>query len=158
MNIFNRPDETGLAANVLVPLAAVLIGNAVIFAGGFVQTNQVFASVKLAPAGWVVGAVWVALYVLYGLARWIAATAGADGRRVAWWVVLLMVWGLAYPLATRGFELQLSAYLNTVSLALTAFAIWRVARASRRAAAWLLPSLAWVAFANYLILAKLANL
>jgi tryptophan-rich sensory protein len=157
MKVFDRPDEIGLSVNVLVPLAAALIANALIFAGGFAQTNVV-ASVRLAPPGWAIGAVWTVLYVLYGIARWTAATAGPAGRRAAWWVVLLMGWGLAFPILTRGFDLHLSAYLNAVSLALTMLAIWRVARASRQAAAWLLPSLAWIAFANYLTLAKLASL
>lgn len=141
----------------LIPLAAVVAGNGLIFATGSQGADPAFSSQTLAPPGWVVALVWVAIYPMWGLARWRAARQGRRGRRESWWVVALMLWGLAYPVLTR-FQIAPSAWANLASLVLAIVTLWRVSRVSRKAAWLIAPSVVWIAFATVLGFIALARI
>ena len=143
----------GLAANILIPVALCLALNGLIFSVGWGQQDNGMADVWFAPPGWFVGAVWTVLYVFYGISRWHAARAG---KHEAHLVTALIIWGLAYPFLTGGFEAVPGAVLNVVSLALTMFVILRIHAQARRAALWLLPSALWESFAVVLGFAALS--
>jgi tryptophan-rich sensory protein len=155
---YNRNDKRGVLLSVLGPLIAVLIENAIIFALGAAQNDEAFRSVALAPPGWFVGLVWTVIYPMWGYARWRAVQDGHTAALRSWWIVALILWGLAYPIATLGFDVVIGAWLNVASLllALTTFA--RVQPKSPAAAPWLIPSIVWMAFASYLGFAALANI
>jgi tryptophan-rich sensory protein len=140
----------------LIPLAVVVAGNGIIFATGWQDADPGFSDLTLAPPGWVVALVWIAIYPMWGLARWSAARQGRRGRRASRWVVALMLWGLAYPVLTR-FQIAPSAWANLASLVLASITIWRVGRISRRGAWLIAPSLVWIAFATVLGFVALAH-
>ena len=133
-----------------------MVGNGLIFATGSEGADPAFESLELAPPGWLVGLVWVAIYPMWGLARWYAARSGRAGRRESWWVVALMAWGLLYPLVTR-FDTMPSAWANLASLALVSVTLWRVWTVSRKGAALIIPSVGWIAYATLLGFMALAR-
>jgi tryptophan-rich sensory protein len=155
--ILNRTDVKGEIANPLAALVAVIAVNALVFGLGLAG-SEAYPDVWIEPPGWIVGLVWVLIFPMWGLARWHALRAGREGRRLAGFIVFMMVWSLAYPAVTAGFDLYRSAAANAISLLIVGFAMIRAFSVSRTAMWWIAPSLVWVAFANVLTLAKIANL
>lgn len=149
-NPFNRPDRVGATLSALVPLLAALIANGLIYVTGWAQEDQAYDAVVFAPPGWVVAAIWMVIFPMWGLARWRAHQAGESGRRESWWAVALIFWSLAYPVAVVFLDTPGSAWANLASLLFAAFVAWRLSTASNRAAAWVLPSLVWLGFASVL--------
>jgi translocator protein len=154
---FNRGTRSALLLNMIVPLFAVLLVNALIFAGGLQNADPAFTTLAFAPPGWVIGAVWAVIFPMWGAARWHAWQAGRRSQRESWWIVWLMAWGLLYPLTTAAFDLGLSAVMNVLSLALAVVTAARVRPLSPTAFRLIVPSIAWVAFACVLGFAALAN-
>lgn len=150
---WNRPTRAARWLSMGLPLLLVLLGNGLLFATGVRGSADGIGSLRWAPPGWFVGLMWVVIFPMWGLARWRVWQAGAVGRRAARWVVALMVWSLAYPAFTLGFDAGLSAAANVASLLLVWITLRRVQRASAAAAVWLYPSLAWIGFATLLGLA-----
>jgi tryptophan-rich sensory protein len=97
------------------------------------------------------------IYPKWGFARWRAVQDGDAAAKRSWWIVALMIFGLAYPIATGGFDIVLSAWLNIASLLLVLAAFVRVRQKSPVASRWLIPSILWMAFASYLGLAAVSN-
>jgi benzodiazapine receptor len=148
--LLDRPDRVGLATTIAAFVGVAVIVNAIIFAIGIGQGNDAVTRLSWAPPGWVIGAIWVVLFAFYAVAHWLLRQRGDSGRRAARWVVAIVLWDLAYPLLTWGFDLVLGASLNVVSIVLTVLLLGRVRRESRAAFGWLIPSLAWVCFATVL--------
>jgi tryptophan-rich sensory protein len=153
--ILNRTDVKGEIANTLAALSAVLAVNALLFGLGMTGGGH-YPNVMIEPPGWAVALVWVAIFPMWGLARWHALRAGREGRRLAAFIVLMMGWSLVYPAITGVFDLYKCVACNAISLLLVGFAVIRARSVSRTAMWWMVPSLAWVAFANILTLAKIA--
>jgi tryptophan-rich sensory protein len=153
--LWDRPDRIGLMATVAVFTGAAIALNGIIFAFGFADGDDAVARLSWTPPGWFIGAIWVLLFVFYAVAHWMLQQRGDGGKRAARWVLAIVLWDLAYPFLTLGFDLTLGAWLNVVTLVLTILLLWRVRRDSRLAVAWLLPSLAWVSFATVLTFAAL---
>jgi tryptophan-rich sensory protein len=153
----DRRDLTGALANALLPLGVVLAANALIFTFGWGAADPPYLSLSFAPPGWLVAAAWSVIFVLWGLARWSVRGAGEGGREASWLVVVLIGSALLYPIRTANFDLRLSAVQNAATLAFVVFVTWRLGTHSRRAAWFMAPSIAWVAFANVLGLAALTN-
>lgn len=165
MTIFNRADWKGAIANIALPVAATLAVNAVIFTQGWDErAKPSLDSLWFAPPGWMIGAIWVVLYIFYGISRWTAATESEQSHHRAWWVVALMLWGLSYPWLSQSFDigygryLGWGAYMNVASLGLTLIVIARLWPVSKKAVYWLVPSVLWECFAILLGFAALANL
>ncbi|OSP07969.1 TspO protein [Halorubrum ezzemoulense DSM 17463] len=110
------------------------------------------------PPGWAFGVVWPILYALCGAAAALVSLAGRDGAasagrvrtalalfgiqlvlNVTWSPVF---WGLERP--------DLGLVVLAVLLPLVVATVWAFDRVDRRAAALLLPYLAWVCFATAL--------
>ena len=128
-------------------LAAVLIAvalNSVINLLGLAG-DESLREPAWAPPGWLVGAVWVVLFALMGLAHWAAMQ--ARNRAAAWWVAGLILLCAAYPFYTAGFDLQLGMIGNVVTLAAALAVAWRVRRTSSTAARLIMPVIAWIGFA-----------
>jgi tryptophan-rich sensory protein len=153
--IWDRPDGVGAAATAAIFAGAAIALNGIIFAFGLAGSDDAVSRLSWAPPGWAIGAIWVVLFMLYAVAHWLLRQHGDSGRRAARWVLAIVVWDLAYPFLTLGFDLTLGAWLNVVTLLLTIVLLWRVWHESRPAFAWLLPSLAWVGFATVLTFAAL---
>ncbi len=153
MNIFNRTDRVGLAANVAAAIVTVIAVNAVIFLSGWFQTDTPAAQQsRLDPPGWLVGVVWVILFAFLGAARWfVMRSGGAQAGRQAGYIVLLLLFCLAYPFYTMGLKSVAVGLVGNV--ATIAAAVWvasQVKTTSRAAAGLVLPVVAWVSFATVL--------
>jgi len=152
---WNKNTRLGFVLSLMLPLAAVLIVNAIVFAAGVNEPNAAYQAVPFNPPGWLIGAIWIVLYPMWGAAHWYARQTGIAGRRASRGVLALTIWGLLYPFVTAGAETPLSVLVNIASLALAAIAAWNVRAVSKRAFWLMAPSLAWLGFANVLGLAAL---
>lgn len=107
----------------------------------------------LSPPGWVFGVVWTILFVLMGIAAYLAwqADTGDQRRRAIWFYAVQLafnfVWTLIFFNARLyGFAL-IWLIILWVLILLTTIQFYRL----RPAAGWLmLPYLLWVTFAGYL--------
>jgi len=149
-NPFNRADRVGVLLSASVPLLAAVVANLLIYLSGWTQEDQAYDAVAFSPPGWVVGVIWMVIFPMWGHARWKAHQAGPDGRRESWWPVALIFWALAYPVAVVFLDTLGSAWANVASLAFAAVVFWRLSTASKPAAWWIVPSLAWLTFASFL--------
>lgn len=155
MSVLERSDRVGLVATATIFAGAAVVLNGIIFAFGLNGDDDAVARLSWAPPGWAIGAIWVLLFVLYAVAHWLLRQCGDSGRRAACWVLAIVLWDLAYPFLTLGFNLTLGVWLNVISLVLTLLLLWRVRRVSHLAFGWLMPSLAWISFATVLTFAAL---
>lgn len=151
---WDKRDGVGLALSIVVPLAAVLIGNGIIFAFGW-QNNADYDAVRWAPPGWVIGTIWCVIYPLWGAARWQVATKDDAKAGRSMWVAALIVWGLCYPVVTAFTGTLGSVIANGFSLLLAIMTIIRVWPASMAAVAMIAPSILWLGVANALGFAAL---
>ncbi|MES2036107.1 MAG: TspO/MBR family protein [Pseudomonadota bacterium] len=149
-NPMDRADRVGMLWSILTPLVLAIVANAAIFLTGWSQEDQAYDAVSFSPPGWVVGSIWLLIFPMWGYARWKAYQAGPEGRRESWWAAALIAWSLAYPIVVVFLDTTGSAWMNVASLALAAVTAWRLSTVSRTAAAWVLPSLAWLTFASIL--------
>jgi tryptophan-rich sensory protein len=138
-------------------VGATIAVNAIIFGLGLNQGADSVTRLSWAPPGWAIGAIWVALFALYGIAHWLLRQRGASGQRAAGLVCAIAVWDLAYPFLTNGFDIRIAAWLNLITVLFTMALLWRVWRDSRAAFVWLLPSLAWVCYATALTFAAMQS-
>ena len=145
---WNRNDRTGLAWSALGPALAALIANGLYYATGFVAGDPAYDAVAFSPPGWLVGLVWLLIYPMWGAARWFARQTGLAGRRNSRWIVVLMAYGLLYPLITTFVDTTGSVIANIVGLALALAAAWFARQVSRRAFWLIAPSLVWLGFAT----------
>lgn len=147
-NPMNRPDRTGVALSIIIPVVLVGLANLLAYATGWGEEDPAYAAVSFAPPGWVVGAIWMVIFPMWGYARWRAFQAGTSGRQESWWAAALIAWSLSYPIVVLFLDTAGSAAANIFSLALAAVVAWRLSTVSKTAAGWVLPSLAWLTFAS----------
>lgn len=149
-NPMNQPNRRGAWLSALTPLALAGLANLLIFATGWGAEDPAYDAVSFAPPGWVVGAIWLLIFPMWGYARWRAFQAGTSGRAESWWAAALIVWALAYPIVVAFLDTTGNAWANVFSLALATLTAWRLSTVSKPAAAWALPSLVWLTFASVL--------
>ena len=154
--VMNRNDGLGAVANVAAAVALAAVTNALIGAFGLNGPSETLRDPSFAPPGWFIGAVWVVLFALLGLARWSAVAAGSAGRARSIWVVALIVLCVTYPFYTTGFDLLPSMIGNLVTLAASGFVAFKLIPVSRRAALLVAPVVGWVAFACVLTATQMA--
>lgn len=152
LNRANRPDGSGLAANVALAVAAALLINALIFLFA-PQGPPTRVEPAFAPPGWVIGGVWTLLFALMGAARWLALRSDhPDARRHAAMVALLIAFCAAYPAYTLGLSnLTVGLAGNVATILAAGFVVHRIRDGSRAAAALLIPIVLWVSFATVLV-------
>jgi tryptophan-rich sensory protein len=142
-----------LALTLLIVVGSSLAANAMIFSFGWGNPWVEYPSL-LRPPGWLIGAVWVGLFTLMAVARWIVVAAPgmrpADIRLVDALIVVCLSY-VFYALATDSRVLGLLGNIGTIALALVATVrLWRVARP---AALLIVPVPIWIAYATATILA-----
>ncbi len=147
--VWDRANMLGLTLSIVLPLAAVLMGNGLLFALGDVE-NPDYAAVSWNPPGWLIGAIWCVIYPLWGAARWKTATKDDPRASRSMWVAALIVWGLFYPVVTAFVDTTGSAIANGFSLLLAIMAIIRVWPVSMAAVTMIAPSILWLIVANAL--------
>ena len=154
--LFNRTDGVGALVNAAAAVVAAAAVNGLIGALGLNGSDESLREPAFAPPGWVIGAVWVVLFALMGLARWSAVRAGPAGRSRSLWVVTLIVLCVAYPFYTAGFDPLPSLFGALVTFAAALFVAWKLTPVSRAAALLLAPVVGWTGFACVLTIAQMA--
>jgi tryptophan-rich sensory protein len=149
VSLLDRPDRSGLVANLGVALTIVVILNALIFGLGWQDTSAY--TPRFVPPPAVIGSVWVALFAFMACARWELNRAAA--RRIdKAGLIVLFVGCAAYPLYTAGLRSELvGEAANIALLTLTGQLAVRYARRIPRAAAWLVPLFLWLSFASFAV-------
>lgn len=150
MNPALSPGAPRLAAYLFVFVGAALALNGAIFATGAIRWSRTLANPSWSPPGPVIGTVWVVLFALMAGAAWVVDRRAEPARArparlaiIAQWA-LNMSWTVLYfglRNVPNGFFVTVAAWLLclvTVTLA---------ARATRLAAALLVPLLGWLTFA-----------
>lgn len=136
----------------LIPLAVG--GLSALLTGGGMERFEVIRKPPLTPPGWIFPPAWSILYLLMGLASYMALTSGREAAEIR---AAHIVYGvqLAMNLLWSLFFFNLSTYLFSL---LWLVALWLLILLClilfcrlKHAAGWLmLPYLIWVAFAGYL--------
>ena len=149
----DRPLVTLVGAIIVVEL---LGGSGSLFtAQGLTTWYNTLQQPTLSPPGWVFGVVWPLLFALMGTALWLVWRQAATAPRAAWLAglafglqfVFNIGWSAVFfGLREIGWGLAVIGGLWLLIL-VTIIAFDRV---DRRAAALLVPYLAWVTFAGYL--------
>ena len=144
----------GLAGWLLLAFAAAAVGGlASVSAGAFYQE---LVRPSWAPPGWLFGPVWSGLYALMGVSAWLVwrarGFAGAQSALVVFIVQLVAnaIWSWLFFVWRQGGLAFAEVLLLWTLIVATVVLFWR---ASRLAAALLLPYLAWVSFASVLTFA-----
>lgn len=154
-NIFIRP-RAGWARLMLylgVFVGAALALNAWIFTGPAIEWSRTLANPDWAPAGPIIGTVWVALFALMAVSVWIVDRSGEHSRkdlaRIAIFTLYLICMGWTWGF----FGLQSIAngfYVTILAFTLCLPALVLVYRAAPMAALFLFPLQAWLGFALFL--------
>ena len=129
-------------------LALVLGLNALVYGLGW--NDDAGAEPSYAPPGVAVGAIWVLLFALMGIARWLVVREpGPEGAGAGRWVSGLVAACALFPLYALSTGSEEAALLGTLATAgLAVLALGRVAEVSRRAAELVLVVLLWLAYAT----------
>jgi tryptophan-rich sensory protein len=145
-----RPAVEWVAWVLLSELAGVVGGVATASAVG--TWYQTLVQPSFAPPDWVFGPVWTTLYALMGTAAFLVSRSSHPRARVALAAFLgHLVLNVAWSLAFFGLQSPLYGLVVIVPLLLAIVAVTALfGRIDRRAAALMLPYLAWVAFATAL--------
>lgn len=143
--------RSSLFANVAgaVGLAVLVDGAIALLGWGSASDARALAG---APPGIVVGAVWVVLFGLMGAARATVTDSMHPQRRaLARGIVGVLVFCSLYPAYTGGLSSLRAAELgNITTLAVASVLALALRPASPRAAALVVPTIAWVGFATAL--------
>jgi tryptophan-rich sensory protein len=143
LHVLNQPGWVGAVSSVALPLALAAIWYALMLAAGVTTGNPAFGELPFDPSGAISAAIWISLFGLYGITRWLAVRNGREGERTSLLVVAMMIWTLIYTaMAGQLSRLGLDA-ANVFSLALGIFTASRLARLSRRLVSFLIPSFLW---------------
>lgn len=152
------PERRPLVSLGLAVLACEVVGasGAVFTASGLESWYGTITKPALAPPNWVFAPVWTTLFALMGGAAWLVwrqltGSKAAAARRALWAFVGQFVLNLAWSAAFFGAQ-SIGGGLVVIAALWLAIVVTIVAfdRVDRRAAALLVPYLAWVSFAGYL--------
>ncbi len=136
-----------------VVLAMLLVGaeNLLIFSHIGFSSSGTRGGELLAPIpGWVIGAVWTALFASLGVVRGvIEADGSAAARRASRAVLVLLIACATYPFYTLGLHNDvLGLFGNIVTIYLSIWAAAQIGRVRRLAVIAPLAVTGWVAFAT----------
>ena len=144
--LLDRPDRSGLIANVACALTIGVVLNALIFGLGWEGPSR--RAPAFLPPPVVIGAVWLALFPCMALARW-ELNRGMAERADKAGLILVFALCSTYPFYTAGLHSDLVGEVANVSLTLLAIGLAaRYARRTPRAGAWLVPLVLWLGFAS----------
>ena len=137
-------DYKKLVPAVLIPL---LLGAAVGLLSGAGDVYGTFEKPPLSPPGWLFPVAWSALYILMGVAYYLARRAGVSPWLYAAQLAVNLIWPLIFfNLKAYGFAFVWLVLL----LVLVLFTMLSFFRAERRAGWLMLPYFLWLCFAGYL--------
>jgi len=113
-------------------------------------------TVPLQPPGWVIGVVWIFLFIFLGTARWLLIQNADRPFQGTRWVWILLLFCAAYPIYTSGLRsLAVGLGGNIATVALALWVALRIRRASIVAAGLVSTVALWVTFATFLIVEQM---
>ena len=135
-----------------IPLAAGELS--ALLTRGSMESFEALNKPTLSPPGWLFPVVWTVLFVLMGIASYLAAVSGGPNRTALAVYGVQLLFNFVWPLLFFRLAQYLPAFIWLVILwvliLVTAVLFYRI---SKPAGYLMLPYLAWVAFAGYLNLA-----
>jgi hypothetical protein len=141
----DRPDLLGLVLSAALPLAVFVIANGLAELNGMLP---LFFSPMGLP-GWVGAILHLGALPLLGIARWMVAGRGTEGRKAGWWVVALMAGTIGFPFVVGPLDALMLAMVAFGLLVLGLGAVVRVARVDARAGLVMAPGLLWMGFSAF---------
>ena len=156
LEVFNSPGVDGLVCNLLmvwVALAFSVLGPSLLgitFGAGVAGARDA----PWTPPGWFIGAVWVCLYTLLGLALWTLnrvpqVSPGSEKLGVFVLLAVLVTWTFYAFSPTSRWPGLLG---NLAILVISVFVVWRLWPHSRPAALMVVPTAIWILIATATIL------
>ncbi len=123
-----------------------------ISAPAMMEQSKTLLMPPLQPPPWVFPVVWVALYLLMGIASWLVRQDGSDeSKRALGLYAVQLFFNFLWPIAFFTLEWRLFAFFWLLALiVLIALTMRAFGRIDRRAGWLLAPYLAWCCFAAYL--------
>ncbi len=150
--IFLKIQWKKLISCLAIPLAAG--GLSALLTRGSMESFEALNKPPLSPPGWLFPVVWTVLFVLMGIASYLAAVSGGPNRTALAVYGVQLLFNFVWPLLFFRLAQYLPAFIWLVILwvliLVTAVLFYRI---SKPAGYLMLPYLAWVAFAGYLNLA-----
>jgi len=146
-----------LAANLAIAFIVAALANAVVFA---LNRGEDLAAptYPFMPPGYVIGIVWVCLFLFLGAARWLVLGDGDRPYRGGLWIWGLLLICAAYPVYTLGLRsLDIGLAGNIATAILSIWIALHIRRRSRLAAALVSMVAVWVTFAGFLIVEQMAG-
>ena len=141
-----------LAACIAIPL--ILGGISALAVKGSMAEYAMIEQPPLSPPGWLFPAAWSVLYVLMGIASYLASVSDAPHKekaRALWTYGIQLAFNFLWPIAFFNLKWYLFAFLWLVILwILILITALRFGRIRKPAGYLLVPYLLWVAFAGYL--------
>ena len=135
-----------------IPLAAGELS--ALLTRGSMESFEALNKPTLSPPGWLFPVVWTVLFVLMGIASYLAAVSGGPNRTALAVYGVQLLFNFVWPLLFFRLAQYLPAFIWLVILwvliLVTAVLFYRI---SKPAGYLMLPYLTWVAFAGYLNLA-----
>lgn len=149
----DRHDLLGLVLSAGLPMAVFVIANGM---AEFSGVRPLFFA-PFGLSGWLAATLHIGSLPLFGIARWMVAGRGRQGRVASWWLVALMAGTIAFPfLVVRLDSLMLSIVAMAV-LIIGLSAAARTASVSRLAALVMLPGLGWMGLSAFVGLSFVAG-
>lgn len=149
---FNLKKTKNFVLSIILPVAVGILAG--FFTKGSRDIYETLARPILSPPGWVFGVVWPILYVLMGIAAYLAGRPGpfGDEEKKPMWLYYVQLavnffWSIIF------FNLQMFGFAFVWLLLLLLLVILTTVRFYdvSRAAGWLMvPYVAWICFAGYL--------
>ena len=133
-----------ISLNILVPVVAALLVNAIIYALGWNKRVDGKEEVKHLPPGWAVGLIWVVILGLLGYLRFVLRESWIGSITI----VVVILYCLAYPFYTSGLKQDIGRLMNVIALILAAVAAMVVAAINVWAVPYVLPLLIWSSYVN----------
>ncbi|MFR6102085.1 MAG: TspO/MBR family protein [Christensenellales bacterium] len=145
-------DKKRLIICLAIPL--VVGGAAGLLTMNSMEAFEALNQPPLSPPGWLFPVVWTVLYVLMGIASYLASVSDAPHKekaRALWTYGIQLAFNFLWPIAFFNLKWYLFAFLWLVILwILILITALRFGRIRKPAGYLLVPYLLWVAFAGYL--------
>lgn len=145
-------DKKRLIICLAIPL--VVGGAAGLLTMNSMEAFEALNQPPLSPPGWLFPVVWTVLYVLMGIASYLASVSDApheEKARALWTYGIQLAFNFLWPIAFFNLKWYLFAFLWLVILwILILITALRFGRIRKPAGYLLVPYLLWVAFAGYL--------
>jgi tryptophan-rich sensory protein len=115
-----------LYANIFIPILSAIIMNYIIYSNNwqyegkkYNKEKKISNSNKLLPPGYIIGIIWIIIFGLLGYVHYQLYMLKNKSNIASWFVILFIIFSLAYPLLTNGLQEDKTAFLlNLITLIL----------------------------------------